>query len=85
LVELPVYAKKVSGSSPILLTINGFDGYGVRWTKLSHEPDPFGVIVIQEIYHKNESNKSPEEIFNKITSSGQEAIMFVIFKDYFIN
>jgi hypothetical protein len=85
LVELPVYVKKVSGDS-VRLTINGFDGYGGYWTKSSEEPTPlgFGTALYQDIY-KNESNKSPEEIFNEITSSGQDAIMIAISRQYFRN
>jgi hypothetical protein len=85
LVELPVYVKKVSGGN-IRLTINGFDGYGGYWSKSSEEPNPFGFgIGIQQEIYKNESNKSPEEIFNKITSAGQDALMIAIARHYFSN
>ena len=69
-----------------LPAINGFDGYGGYWTKSSAEPAPlgFGIGILQEVY-KNESNKSPEEIFNEITSSGQDAIMIAISTEYFRN
>lgn len=85
LVDLPVYMKKVSDGN-ILLTINGFEGYGGYWTKSSREPDPFGfgIGIMQEIY-KNSSDISPEEIFNAITASGQDVIMFAISKEYFRN
>ena len=86
MVELPVYVKKVSNSAPLHLTINGFDGYGGYWTKSNEEPNPFGfgIGINHEIY-KNASNKSPEEVFKRIISSGQDAIMFAISKEYFSN
>ena len=85
LVELPVYVRKEPDGN-IHLTINGFDGYGGYWTTSSEEPAPlgFGTARYQDIY-RNESNKSPEEIFNEITSSGQDAIMIAISKVYFEN
>jgi len=86
LVELPSYHKKMAGSSSVTLVINGFDGYGGYWNVGSTEPDPFGfgIGILQEIY-KNASDKSPEEIFNKIISSGQQAIMIAISTEYFSN
>lgn len=77
--------KKVSDDN-IRLTINGFDGYGGYWTKSSKEPTPhgFGTARYQDVY-KNETNKSPEEIFNEITSFGQDAIIIAISRQYFRN
>lgn len=56
-------------------------GYGGYWTTSSEEPDPFGfgIASYQEIY-KNASNNSPEEIFNELISSGQDAIRIAISK-----
>ena len=89
LVELPVYTKKISDNNTYNyahLTINGFNGYGGTWTKTSKEPSPlgFGIGMQQEVY-RNESNKSPKEIFNRITSSGLNVIMIAISKVYFEN
>lgn len=86
LVELPGYVKNAPDSQPIYLNINGFDGYGGYWTQAGEEPNPFGfgIGILQEIY-KNQSNKSPEETFNAITSSGQDAIMIAISMVYFRN
>lgn len=85
LAELPVYEKKMPDGN-VTLTINGFNGYGGYWTKSNEEPTPFGfgIGILHEIY-KNVSDKSPEEIFNKITSTGQDAIMFAISREYFRN
>lgn len=78
--------KNASGRYPIQLNINDFDGYGGNWTQANKEPDPFGfgIGISQEIY-SSESNKSPEEIFNEITSTGQEAIMIAISTVYYKN
>ncbi len=98
LAEFPFYNKEISANYPveniclhsyckrIYLAINGFYGDSGYWTTSNEEPDPFGfgIGILQEIY-KNESNKSPEEIFNQITSSGQDAIMIAISKEYFRN
>ena len=85
MVELPVYQEEVSDGT-IRLTINGFDGYGVHWTQSNREPSPFGfgVGISQEIY-RNESDKSPEDIFSEIISLEQDAIMITISKEYFRN
>ena len=85
LLGLPVYVKKGSDGN-IRLTINSFDGYGGYLNKSSKEPGPFGfgVGILQEIY-EDQSNHSPEEIFNAITASGQDVIMFAISKEYFRN
>ena len=98
LAEFPFYTKKISDNyraenicleyycKRMNLAINGFDGYGGYWTKSSEEPDPFGFgIGIQQQIYKDASNKSPEEIFTAITSSGQDVIMISISKVYFEN
>lgn len=86
LVELPYYIRRTSDGFRLTLVINGFDGYGVPWTKSSDEPDPFGFgIGLNEEIYKNASNQSPKEIFNKIISSGQKAIMIAISTEYFRN
>ena len=98
LAELPTFRKKVDGSYPIenicgnyeckymYLAINGFNGYGGTWNIGTQEPDPFGfgVGILQEIY-ENQSNKSPEDVYNRIISSGQQPIMIAISKAYFRN
>jgi hypothetical protein len=84
LVKLPYYEKKIQGSYPITLAINGFYNNSGYWNSPGEEPDPFGIAIIQEIY-KNGSNKPPEEIFHRIKSAGQEPIMIAITKEYFRN
>jgi hypothetical protein len=87
LAELPYYSQRISGGYPMFLAINGFyrEGGGF-WTKSTSEPDPFGfgIGILQEIY-KNDSNQSPQAIFQRIVAAGQEAIMFSISKEYFRN
>jgi hypothetical protein len=81
LVKFPYYNK--SGNT---LAIDGFYGYGGYWIKSSEEHSPFGFgIALYQAIYKNKSNKSPAEIFNRITSSGQNAIMIVISTEYFRN
>lgn len=96
LAEFPFYNKEIADNYPakniclqnyckrINLAINGFYGYGGYWTISGEEPDPSGVGAGAEIY-KNASDTSPEEIFNAITSSGQDVIMISISKEYFHN
>lgn len=86
LVELPDYVTKTSDRHSIHLNINGFNGYGGYWTQSSDEPTPFGfgIGILQEIY-EDQSNASPEEIFNEIISSGQDPIMIAISEMYFEN
>jgi hypothetical protein len=87
LAELPIYVQKMPDGHTIKLRINTFNGYDRDWIRSSREePDPFGfgIGINQEIY-KDASDRSPEEIFNEITSSGQEAIMIAISREYFRN
>jgi hypothetical protein len=81
LVKFATYNK--SGNT---LAIDGFYGYSGYWTKSSEEPSPFGFgIALYQAIYENKSNKSPAEIFNRITSSGQNAIMIAISTEYFRN
>jgi hypothetical protein len=87
LAELPIYVQKTPDGHMIKLRINTFNGYDRDWIRSSREePDPFGfgIGINQEIY-KDASDRSPKEIFNEITSSGQEAIMIAISREYFRN
>ena len=87
LAELPIYVQKAPDGHTIKLSINTFNGYDRDWIRSSQEePNPFGFgIGLNQEIHKDASDQSPEEIFNEITSSGQEAIMIAISREYFRN
>ena len=93
--ELPIYMKRFTenynffdkyNKYNMYLRINNFPGYYSGWSELDKEPEPFDFgLAIGQVIYKNQSDISPNEIFSRISSAGQQRIMVVISQEYFQN
>lgn len=84
--EYPVYYKRVDKNRILSLRINNFPGYYSGWSSLEKEPYPFGFSVSSyQIKYENQSQVSPDDIFRRIASSGQQKLFIVISETYFRN
>ena len=87
LADLPIYTKKNStNNNTMYLRVNNFPGRSSGWKELAEEPFPFMFGFSRyQIVHQDQSSVSPNEIFQDISSAGQQRLMIVISEDYFRN